>query len=799
LAGETAQLTLAGNSVHSAFLNANYVAPYNTLAVGRAGRATLVLKDNAVVTNRLLVGDANTSAGAVYQSGNSTMYNWGGQGNDGRIGNNGYGYYELNSGTFTNHGYFQMAGGSTTGAGVLVQKGGMFYQSTTYGGLFALNRGGTGILYTEGGTFGSTTQIALGETSGTSTTSGNAVFTADGSADVNIAGNITMSDRINAFSAFNLNGGTVTANQFSKGNRTGNSAFVNFDGGTFKSRVNNGTIFNTGVSAPTEVNIFDEGAIFDTVGFTNTIAVPLLAPAGNGVSSIMLTFAGSNYIGSPIVAITGGGGAGATAIPEFDSVNRVITGIKVTSPGTGYTGTPTVTLSGGGGVGAVATASISANTSGGLTKNGIGMLILATNNSYTGATVLNAGVLRLAYPNAIHPDSDIVINGGVLDLGGYVLTTRGSVTLNAGAIVNGTILTDSFEKDTASTVTVGASVESFTPVTIAGGTYKLTAMLATVQPGLLQGKIANNAFDTITVNPCTSVTNSLAMANTVAGWGSSETYVYSGHIWNRTATNVTWTFAEHIDNSAMLKIDGITVLYNTDYTTPSLASYVLTPGSHTFEVRVGNDTGGAGPSGTPGKWFPNGNSFGIGVDYQGRGDTNIAYFASMVDPGDGSLFTTALPAFSENTTLDLAAGATLDLNGSKQTIANLTGSGTVTNGTLVITGLVTPAGDEIGALTFNCNLTITGKMLLDVSASENDRLIVSGNLDVSAAEVEVMNAATMPKQNYTITAADGTITGSPSGDFITWVNNPDESRWSVKRDGNVIKLSYRFGTMLLLN
>jgi hypothetical protein len=90
-------------------------------------------------------------------------------------------------------------------------------------------------------------------------------------------------------------------------------------------------------------------------------------------------------------------------------------------------------------------------------------------------------------------------------------------------------------------------------------------------------------------------------------------------------------------------------------------------------------------------------------------------------------------------------------------------------------------------------------MLLDVSASENDRLIVSGNLDVSAAEVEVMNAATMPKQNYTITAADGTITGSPSGDFITWVNNPDESRWSVKRDGNVIKLSYRFGTMLLLN
>jgi autotransporter-associated beta strand protein len=723
------------------------------------------------------------------------MFNWGGQANDGRLGNNGYGYYELNSGTFTNHGYFQMGGGSTTGAGVLVQKGGMLYQNNTYGGQFALNRGGTGIIYTDGGTFGTVNQIVLGETSGTSTTSGNAVFTADGNANVNIAGNFTMSDRINAFSAVNLNGGTVSANQFSKGNRTGNSAFANFDGGTFKSRVNNGTIFNTGVSAPTEVNIFDEGAIFDTVGFTNTIAVPLLAPAGNGVSSITLTFAGSNYIGSPIVTITGGGGAGATAIPEFDSVNRVITGVKVTSPGTGYTGTPTVTLSGGGGAGAMATASISANTSGGLTKNGIGMLILATNNSYTGATVLNAGVLRLAYPNAIHPDSDIVINGGVLDLGGYALTTRGSVTLNAGAIVNGSILTDSFDKETASTVTNEASVGSLSPVIIQEGTYQLMPTHA----GLFEGKLAGGANAT-DANPRTAVTNAPAMGNTTLVWGLNETYIYTGYIWNRAVTNVTWTFAEHIDDYTLLKIDGNIVLNNGNWDVPTLGNYTLLPGPHTFEVRFGNGAGGAGPSTSGGKWYPANHTFGFGVDYQGRGDTNIANFVALLDPGDGSLLTTGMPPFSDSTAVVLEAGATLDLSGSTLlSIADLFGTGTVQNGNLVITDLVSPAGNAIGDLTFNCNLTITGKYMLNVSAVDNDSLIVTGNLDVSAANLEVVDVPNMPKKNYVIATATGTITGSPAGDFITWEGNPDEGKWRVKKDGNTIKLIWVGGTVILLH
>lgn len=790
LVGESCNLVLSGNTVMT-----SYLPPYNlagggpAFTPGRLGRAVVWLMDNAIITNKLIVGASAGSAGAIYQSGNSTMFNWGGGSNDGRLGAAGYGYYELNSGTFTNHGYFQL-GQATTGVGILVQKGGSYSQSTAFGGNLALSRGGNAFYYMEAGTFWSTAMLEVGDDSENNASGGLAVFTADGTADVMINDRVLLANRNNMIAVYNLNGGTTVASSFSRENsRIGSSAFVNFDGGTFKSRVS-GDLFTTGLNAPTAVNIHGGGAIFDTGAFVNTVGASLQAPAGKGVAAISVT-QGEGYIGPPAVVISGGNGSGATAMALFDSSSGAVTGIQITSPGINYTTTPTVTLTGGGctNVAAVVTGVLLANNvSGGLIKNGSGTLVLSAMNSYTGPTVINAGVLRLGSPGAIHMDSDIIINGGALDLGGNTLVTRATVTVNAGSIVNGAIVSESLDKTTTSIVAMGASVDSLLPITIEGGTYKLT-LATTVQPGLLQGKFTGNGNDTTSINPCTLVTNSPAMGNTKTGWGTYETYVYSGYVWNRTSTNVTWTFVEHFDDNVLLKIDGITVLNNTGAGTPTLANYVLTPGPHTFDVRLGNNGSGAGPSGTA-TWFPANHTFGFGVDYQGRGVADIANFEAMIDPGDGSLFTTALlPAFSENTALTLAAGATLDLNGTTQTIANFSGSGTVTNGTLVITGLVTPAGDEIGDLTFNCNLTITGRIVLDVSASDNDRLIVSGNLDVLGADLEVINAATMPKQCYTIATANGAITGNPSGDFITWVSIPDKN-WKVKQEGSAIRLIY---------
>ena len=55
--------------------------------------------------------------------------------------------------------------------------------------------------------------------------------------------------------------------------------------------------------------------------------------------------------------------------------------------------------------------------SGGLTKNGTGMLTLQAANTYTGGTTLNAGILFLdSVGGALAPTGALTVNGGVFDM-----------------------------------------------------------------------------------------------------------------------------------------------------------------------------------------------------------------------------------------------------------------------------------------------------------------------------------------------------------------------------------------------
>jgi uncharacterized repeat protein (TIGR01451 family) len=78
-----------------------------------------------------------------------------------------------------------------------------------------------------------------------------------------------------------------------------------------------------------------------------------MGPAGI-VSAIQITNGGAGYTSAPLVTLTGGGGAGATA--EATVYNGAVNGIRITNPGAGYTSAPTVNISGGGGAGATAVA-----------------------------------------------------------------------------------------------------------------------------------------------------------------------------------------------------------------------------------------------------------------------------------------------------------------------------------------------------------------------------------------------------------------------------------------------------------
>jgi autotransporter-associated beta strand protein len=797
-AGNISRTRLGGKTAMSSILPGKGSTALPYLVVGQRGTASLYLTDDASVTNRLYIGNYSTAAGAVYQTGNNTvMHNWGGGSTDGRIGMTGYGYYELNSGTFTNNGWFQI-GRDLTGVGILRQTGGAFKMGAIYDGNLGLSRGGTGQVYTAGGTFAAAATVNVGDPNDNGVIRGFADFTVAGSADVYVAGNMNMADRTNMFACVNLNGGRLTANQFSKGLRGGSTALVNFDGGTFVSRAG-GSLFATGVNAPDAVNVYRGGAVIDTTNQLCAIPSGLLAPAGSGVSSISITPRGG-YIGPPFVTITGGGGTGATAIAQFDSASGFVNGITVTCPGYGYTAAPTVSLSGGGtNVHNAAVASLASNVSGGLTKLGSGTLALTGTNTYAGATIISNGVLMLGVRQALPAGGAISVAGGSLDLGGFAVT-NGAVSATGGAIVNGSLSCGSFTKTSNGTLTLAAPLRTATPLVLGGGVVKLQG----AQPGLAEAPVAG-AFN-VTDNMTTSIVTRLTtrMANTVYYEPYNTTWIYKGYIWNRASTNANWTFAENFDDNVKLIIDATVVIATgNNWNTPTTGTINLSPGAHSFEARFGQGTGGGGPVNgngtTPKSWWTT-TAIGFGVDFLGRNDTNILNYVAVADPGDGSLLTLTASGSSPTNLVDssasveLAASTVLDLDVFVQTFANVSGSGIISNGTLAATGAIMPGGDgTLGTLTVANSSGISGKLRIDVGAAgASDKLAVAGNLDLSKLSLEIANPAQLDTtQTYTVATATGALTGSFSAVAVP------NSRWHVvSRSNGDVQLIYAAGSLI---
>lgn len=100
-------------------------------------------------------------------------------------------------------------------------------------------------------------------------------------------------------------------------------------------------------------------------------------------AAIAFAVTGTFYTSAPDVAITGGGGTGATAHAVVE--NGVVTGIVIDNAGSGYTTNPTITIGGvtsGGGSGATATAVSDGDVITSITvTNGGGKVVTYTDNT----------------------------------------------------------------------------------------------------------------------------------------------------------------------------------------------------------------------------------------------------------------------------------------------------------------------------------------------------------------------------------------------------------------------------------
>jgi autotransporter-associated beta strand protein len=421
-----------------------------------SGVSMIRLADGGVMTGSGVfgVGRVNGAAGAFHMEGGTFVRNTTTEDGErfafGFVAG-GYGYFGLSGGEAMST-RFQLGNTSGTGGGFGIARvsGGAFrcpgtIQTAGNIGTFHIGRftDSVGVLTVAGGTLdhtGAATFIQMGYQGGRG--------------EVNLLGGAFLNDGQtikvrhssgNSTGIVNVCAGELALNAFEIG--SGGTAWLNLQGGTLRATANTAAFVPsawTGVRSFGPRGAFAGGAVIDTDGFNVTVAKAIEAPAGDGVASIELETGGSGYIGEPYVSITGGGGEGASAVADMedDGTGRgtyKVAGVTVTSPGWGYTEPPTVAfLRGGNGavVPTLAAVTLAPNASGGLTKLGAGTLTLGAANTYTGATTVAGGTVKLANAKALPSETQVALAGGTLDLNGYTVTNAvgGSGTLANGIV-----------------------------------------------------------------------------------------------------------------------------------------------------------------------------------------------------------------------------------------------------------------------------------------------------------------------------------------------------------------------------
>ena len=163
-------------------------------------------------------------------------------------------------------------------------------------------------------------------------------------------------------------------------------------------------------------------------------------------------------------------------------------------------------------------------------------------------------------------------------------------------------------------------------------------------PGLNEGMLSG-AFNLTDANPMTSVQLSTRYANTTT-WpvgATNTTFIYSGAIY---LDGSSYTFGEQFDDSVQLKINGQLILKDSRYNALTTGYLSLPAGWYSLELRLGQGSGGVGPSG--------GGVGGYGVAYSNS--LGNATWLPLADPGNGSLLVASLTSTLNVIQLDHSRG-----------------------------------------------------------------------------------------------------------------------------------------------
>ena len=435
----------------------------NALYVGSHAVGVLDIRDGGTVSNKVVVGggqyaDRNAKgAGAVYVGSGGRLFVTDGARNayaGSMLGMTGSGYLQVDAGGSVEARPTFAVGGM--GNGVLHQYGGTYRQ---LGDMWVQRLGGgNGVVYVAGGTMEITNFLYLASGDMTSDYSSTGCLTVDGEdARVEIGTQKSSSAYFcqggkTKRAHLNMNGGGTLAVGFLSpwANAAEKSVYVGFNGGTLERRkdVSAAKLVYQYPSC-VQMSVYEKGARFDCARDTTIDAeVPLAGRVSGGIQSIDAGAATNLWwVGAPLVTVSGAG-EGASAVADWDPAARRLRGVTVTSRGWGYaqggvtvtlmTAQRTVTLTGD-------AVTVGDNDIGGFTLAGSATMTLAATNSWQKWTeVSGTATLKAASNGAIPSGTELRLNGGTIDLGGFDQDAESPLTFSGlsgagGTAVNGNV------------------------------------------------------------------------------------------------------------------------------------------------------------------------------------------------------------------------------------------------------------------------------------------------------------------------------------------------------------------------
>jgi autotransporter-associated beta strand protein len=640
----------------------------------------------------------------------------------------------------------------------------------------------------------------------------------------------TVAHRDGGSSYFNLNGGVLDTTHVSIDAEPGGKFYITFNGGLLRARSNYLLTENSDKGSISTYQVGDGGAIIDNNGNNLDAVVPFTKAGSGGLTkqgSGTLTYAGGSYTGA--TTVTSGtlslGFSKRTAWVARDAISEF------------YERSSKLVLNGGNFVvtGRETVPSVTKNfTLGPATGSSTSPCARSGNTTglVAGMTVSGTLVPADTYIAYVKDSSRLMLSKNTTNT-----TLATAQPLTFGGLTNVTWQTiDAIELQQSSTLTVNATngpstVLSVGSITGPGGLTKDGNGTLALYGASAYGGATLIKDGTVKLIAPVIVTNASFEAHETL-LGDSKHPEYG--IFGACPTNAVWTFQNSAGIAALsstwvnakASIDGAYAAFlqawktngvaSTTFSVPANGQYILSfmagKRPNTLACPLSVEIDGVAKGGFVAADFNEiGAMYTVSAVLSG-GSHALTFRGLYVGGDDVSIWIDrvtiatledgspvgSLPA---GAVVGVASNAVLNLGGGAQTLAQLSGYGLVTNGTLSVTNRIAPGGtNAVGTLTLATATALTGTLLVDTTlAGTNDLLKVRGTLNLPAgATLQIQDVAQLKRgTSYVIaTCTPGGLTGRFESS-----NLAIGSRWHVVYDTGKgeVRLEVARGTVIQLN